>query len=336
MSRPAAAILDADGLRLSAAERALFRETDPWGFILFARNVDTPDQLRALTSDMREAVGRNAPVLIDQEGGRVQRLGPPHWRAWPPALDQVARAGPHAAAAMRLRSRLIAAELGALGIDVNCAPVLDVAQPDTHPILRNRCYGTDAGGVAEIGRAVAEGLLAGGVLPVIKHMPGHGRARVDSHRALPRIDAPPDLLDAVDFAPFRALRDLPIGMSAHVVLPDVAAAPVTVAPEGVALIRDRICFDGLLLTDDLSMQALSGTPASRAAAAIAAGCDVALYCNGPMAERRAVAEAAGPLNDAAMARATRALSQRGDPDSVDIAALEADLEAIMSGQGADG
>ncbi|MCA3509763.1 MAG: glycoside hydrolase family 3 protein, partial [Rhodobacter sp.] len=187
MSAIAACILGCDGTALRADERSFFAETSPWGFILFARNVDTPDQLRRLTGDLRDAVGRDAPVFVDQEGGRVQRLRAPHWREWLPALDMVLAAGPHAPRAMYLRARLIAAELRAVGIDGNCAPVVDIAGPQTHPFLRNRCYGGDLATVIAVARAVAEGLRDGGVLPVMKHMPGHGRATMDTHMDLPRV-----------------------------------------------------------------------------------------------------------------------------------------------------
>lgn len=333
MSPPCAAILDAEGLRLSAEETAFFRDANPWGFIVFARNIDTPEQLRALTTEMREAVGRNAPVLIDQEGGRVQRMRGPHWREWLPPLDEVARAGANAEKMMHLRYALIAAELRGVGIDVNCAPMLDVATDETHPFLRNRCYSDDPGAVARIGRAVADGLLAGGVLPVVKHLPGHGRATLDSHKALPRISADLKTLEAVDFAPFKALNDMPLGMTAHIVLEALTDGPATTTPEAMTLIRERIGFDGLIMSDDLSMEALSGTPAERAAAAIAAGCDLALYCNGPLRHRRAVAEAAGPLSEDARDRADRALDLRHAPADVDIAALAAEFEALTTGQG---
>ncbi|SFA76956.1 beta-N-acetylhexosaminidase [Poseidonocella pacifica] len=328
MSRPTAAILDADGLRLSEAERAFFREADPWGFILFARNIDTLDQVRALTGEMRDAVGRNAPVLIDQEGGRVQRMGPPHWRKWPAPLDHVKAVGEAAERAIWLRYRVIAAELHAVGIDVNCAPTLDCAQAETHPFLRNRCFGSDPDRVAALGRAAAEGLLAGGILPVIKHMPGHGRATQDSHAELPTIHAPVKDLRALDFRPFYALRDMPLGMTAHIVLPELGPEPATGSPAVIRLIREELGFNGLLMSDDLAMGAMPGTPAERARATMAAGCDVALFCNAPLADRAAVAEAAGPMNDAACRRADAALQQRCAPGYVDIAALEAELVAL--------
>lgn len=333
MSGFGACILDAEGLRLSAAEKALFRAADPFGFILFARNIDTPDQLRALCGDMREAVGREAPITIDQEGGRVQRLRAPRWRDWLPPLEQVAGAGERAAEAMYLRYRLIAAELRDLGIDSNCAPLVDVAGAETHPFLRNRCYGCDAGTVARMGRAVADGLLAGGVLPVVKHIPGHGRAVADSHKELPVVTAPADALAETDFAPFRALNDLPMGMTAHLVYSAIDDRPATTSPVMMRIIRDEIGFDGLIMTDDISMKALSGSLESIARDSLAAGCDVILHCNGTLAERHEVADAAGRMNEAAQARAERALAARMAPDEVDISALEAKLSEIMNGRG---
>src|SRR6056297_3890237 len=269
-----ACILDAEGLRLTDAEKRLFAEVNPFGFILFARNIDTPEQVRALCAEMREAVGRDAPITIDQEGGRVQRLRAPLWRDWPAPLDQVAQAGGGAARAMYLRYRIIAAELHALGIDSNCAALVDVAGPRTHPFLRNRCYGEDAHTVAKLGRSVANGLLDGGVLPVVKHIPGHGRAEADSHHDLPVVDTAPGRLQATDFAPFQALNDLPLGMTAHVVYSAIESAPATLSAPMMRVIRDEIGFDGLIMTDDISMKALQGTLPDLSRAALGAGCDV--------------------------------------------------------------
>jgi len=307
MALPRACILGCAGPDLGRDEARALARADPWGFIVFARNVDTPARLARLTADLRAAVGRNAPVLVDQEGGRVARLGPPHWRAWPPPLEAAAE-GP---AALRARYATIAAELRAVGIDTDCAPLADIAGPATHPFLRNRCLGTSAAAVAQTARAVAEGLMAGGVLPVLKHLPGHGRAATDSHAALPRVAAPAAALAATDFAPFAALADLPLGMTAHVVYDSIDPdRPATLSPRVIAMIRTEIGFDGLLMTDDISMGALSGPLGARAAAAIAAGCDVVLHCNGDSAEAAAVAEAAGRLSPAAAARAARALALR--------------------------
>ncbi|APE43750.1 beta-hexosaminidase [Sulfitobacter alexandrii] len=328
-----ATILDADGLRLTPDERAFFRDLRPFGFILFARNIDAPDQVRALCDEMREAAGHDAVITIDQEGGRVQRLRAPHWREWLPPLDFVARAGDGAERAMYLRHRLIAAELHALGIDSNCAPMVDVAGPGTHDFLRNRCYGTEPARVATLGRAAGQGMLDGGVLPVVKHIPGHGRATMDSHFDLPRVDAPHADLSAVDFAPFKALNDLPMGMTAHLVYSAIDTAPATCSPAVMSLIRDEMDFDNLIMTDDLSMKALQGSHVDSTRAALAAGCDVALYCNQPLADRVAVAEAAGEMTTTAQTRAERALAMRRPPDDVDIPALESELEALLGGAG---
>lgn len=327
-----ATIFGCAGPHLGPDEAAFFREADPFGFILFARNVETPEQLRRLTSDLREAVGRDAPVLVDQEGGRVQRLRAPHWREWLPPLDQVTQSGARAAEGMAIRSRLIAQELREVGIDANCAPCADIACPVTHPFLRNRCYGSDAGTVTEVARAVAEAHLAGGVLPVVKHMPGHGRSAADTHHDLPTVDVDAATLAITDFAPFHALADLPMAMTSHIVFSAYdPVLPATQSPAMIRVIRKEIGFQGLLMTDDLNMQALAGTLAERAALSIAAGCDIALHCKGDLAEMQAVAAAAGRMGAETQARAVAALACRKAPDDVDIRALEAKLAEILQG-----
>lgn len=327
-----ATILDPTGPRLSAEEKTFFAAANPFGFILFARNIEDADQTRALCDELRSAVGRNAPILLDQEGGRVQRLRPPLATEWEPPLDFAARAGTHAEEAMRLRYAITAAEMRAVGIDVNCAPLVDVAGEGTHPFLRNRCYGTDAAQVARLGRAVAQGLMQGGVLPVVKHIPGHGRARADSHLELPRVTASLEELDAVDFAPFKVLNDLPMGMTAHLVYdaldPD---RPATLSPVVMQAVRNRIGFDNLLMTDDLTMKALAGDPADLALASLAAGCDVALLCNADLDTRRRVAEAAGLMTPSAQARADRVTALQGPAPALDIDALKAKLTALIDG-----
>jgi beta-N-acetylhexosaminidase len=332
MSASAACIFGCEGTVLSPAERDFFAETAPWGFILFARNVETPDQLRRLTAQLRDAVGRDAPIFVDQEGGRVQRLRAPHWREWLPPLDTVEAAGPLAPRAMYLRARLIAAELHAVGIDGNCAPTVDIAGPLTHPFLRNRCYGSDLATVIAVARSVADGFLDGGVLPVMKHMPGHGRATMDTHLDLPRVTETPEVLLRSDFAAFRALSDLPLGMTAHIVFSAYDDQPATCSAPMIRVIREDIGFGGLLMTDDLSMQALSGTLADRAAAARRAGCDVILHCNGTRDEMQAVAAASGVLAGAALARADAALAARRAPDGADPAALDAELAQLLQGR----
>ncbi len=330
-----AAIFGCEGPVLGVAERDFFKDYNPLGFIIFARNVETPDQLRALTCDLRAAVGRDAPILIDQEGGRVQRMRAPHWREWLPPLDTVARAGTGAARAMALRSMLIATELRTVGIDANCAPVADVGSAATHAFLRNRCYGQDVDTVTTIARAVADAHLAMGVLPVVKHMPGHGRSQNDTHHDLPTVTQSRAELTSSDFAPFRALNDLPMAMTAHIVFSAYDTLPATQSPAMIKVIRDEIGFQGLLLTDDLNMQALSGTLADRAARSIAAGCDIALHCKGDLAEMMAVAAAAGTMTTATRKRAEVALAKRRAPDFLDIAAAEAEFAALL-GDHADG
>ncbi|MEP5730229.1 MAG: beta-N-acetylhexosaminidase [Sulfitobacter sp.] len=326
-----ATIIDAQGLRLSADEKALFRAADPFGFILFARNIDTADQLRALCNDMREAVGREALITIDQEGGRVQRMRAPTWREWLPPLDLVALAGPDAPRAIYLMYRIIADELRRVGVDSNCAPTLDLAGPHTHQFLRNRCYGSDPARVAMLGRAVVDGMLAGGVVPVMKHMPGHGRATLDTHFDLPTVDVPLSALKQTDFAPFRALNDVAMGMTAHLIFSEIDDMPATLSKKMIEVIREDIGFDNLLMTDDISMKALSGSPVQNTTAAIAAGVDVVLYCNASLQDRHLVAEAAGQMNPDAQRRAEHALSHRKIPDDVDIPSLERELEALLGG-----
>jgi beta-N-acetylhexosaminidase len=301
------------GPKLSSAERDFFRDAKPWGFILFKRNIETPDQVRALTRALRDCVGREeAPVLVDQEGGRVQRLGPPHWPAYPPggayapaAADPLERR-----ALVRLGARLIAHDLKTLGIDADCVPVLDVRQPGASDVIGDRAYGDDPDTVAFLGRAAAEGLLAGGVLPVIKHIPGHGRAATDSHLALPVVETKLETLEAVDFRPFRACSDMPMGMTAHVVYTAIdAKRPATQSKKAIGLIRSAIGFGGLLMSDDVSMKALNGSFAERSERAITAGCDVVLHCNGDREEMEGVVEGVGKLKGEAARRAEAALAR---------------------------
>lgn len=332
MAVPCATILGVEGLVLGPDEAAFLRDANPFGLILFGRNVDTPDQVRRLTGDLRAALGRDVPILIDQEGGRVQRLRAPHWREWLAPLDQMARAKPgHAERGIWIRYRMIAAELHDLGLDANCAPTCDIASDATHPFLKNRCFGSDAAMVATAARAAADGLLAGGVLPVMKHIPGHGRTLVDSHHHLPAALAPAAELALTDFAPFRALKDLPMGMTAHIVVPaHDALNPATQSAAMVRVIRDQIGFHGLLLTDDLGMQALAGSPGQRAARAIAAGCDITLHCNGSRAELAETVAASGAMTPATALRAAAALACRRPPEPIDEAALMAELATLVT------
>lgn len=309
---PRAVVYGCAGSSLTAEERAFFREADPLGFILFRRNCRTPEQVRALVADMRAAVGRvDAPVLIDQEGGRVARLKPPHWPAHP-AARRIGALAEHNREAGReaawLNARILAAELSALGIDVDCAPVCDVLAPDGHDVIGDRAFSADPELVAELARASCAGFQAGGVLPVIKHLPGHGRALVDSHKELPVVTASRAALDAVDFIPFCSLADLPLGMVAHVVyhaLDPEHAASIS-AHVMTEIIRGALGFSGFLFSDDISMEALHGAMGCRTRAVLAAGCDAVLHCNGNRAEMEAIAAEAPPLTRAAWQRWTAA------------------------------
>jgi beta-N-acetylhexosaminidase len=320
------------GTSLTNAEWRFFAENRPCGLIVFARNCETPDQLRALVASFRDAVESDEVlILIDQEGGRVQRLRPPHWRDMPPArcygrvYERDAEAGKAAAFA---GARLIAQELFDLGINVNCTPVLDVPEKGAHEIIGDRAFSTDADVVAMLGRAVMDGTIAGGVLPVIKHVPGHGRAKADSHLSLPRIDVSEADLKAIDFRPFEALRDAPLAMTAHVLLPCYdERRPATVSPVIMSeVIRGLIGLEGLVMSDDISMKALGGPFAQRAHDVIAAGCDVVLHCSGDVAEMVDTASAVAPLDGIAAERFARARSYLHAPRPFD----EADAMALVT------
>ncbi len=296
------------GTSLSDEEKRLFSMRCPWGLILFKRNIENPAQVQELIQSYREIAGsKDAPVLIDQEGGRVQRLRPPHWRAAPPAArfgELFARDRSRAEDAVRLNHRLIAAELAALGITVDCAPVLDVPVAGAHDVIGDRAFARDPAVVAALGRAAMAGLLDGGVIPVVKHIPGHGRASADSHRELPKVDAAFAELETSDFVPFRALKDAPWAMTAHVLYaaldPD---RPATQSPAVIErTIRQGIGFKGVLVSDDVGMSALAGGFRERAQACLAAGCDAVLHCSGDMTEMRAVADGIGALSNAAQDR----------------------------------
>lgn len=322
------------GLVLDDEERAFLRDASPWGAILFRRNVESPEQVARLTEDIRAALGRNAPILVDQEGGRVQRLTTPHWPAYPCAARfETAAADAESASRLAwLGGRLIAHDLRAVGIDVDCLPVLDTPAPESHAIISDRAYSRNPADVARLGRAAAEGLMAGGVAPVMKHIPGHGRARADSHLELPVVDAPRAELEQIDFPPFRANADLPMAMSAHVVYTAIdPSAPGTWSKTVVdEIIRREIGFDGLLMTDDLSMKALTGDFRTRAERAIAAGCDMVLHCNGDLAEARPVAEGAPELSGKALARAARALDCVRVCAPLDVAQARAEFQAVFA------
>jgi beta-N-acetylhexosaminidase len=333
---PNAIITGLAGPDLLPAERAFLAATSPAGIILFARNCQSHDQIRRLVGDSRDAIGSDhVLVLIDQEGGRVQRLRPPLGRALPAAAGYGALYATDTEDACRaafLASRQTAADLRALGINTNCAPVLDVPVPGSHNVIGNRAYGAVTVQVAALGAAVADGLMAGGVLPVMKHIPGHGRGTADSHHALPVVDTPRDVLEATDFAPFRALAHLPAGMTAHVRYSAIDAEhPATTSPVVIAeVIRGTIGFDGLLMSDDVSMKALSGSVRDSTVAALAAGCDLVLHCNGVMAEMEAVAASSPRLEGRALARLEAALAvlQRSEPFEQQVA--EAAISRVLS------
>lgn len=334
---PKAFIAGLTGLELAPQEREFFRAEDPWGFILFARNVDTPEQVTRLTHELRSCVGReDAPVLMDQEGGRVQRLRPPHWEHYPAgaalgALYEHSRQDGLRAA--WLMSRLHAFDLLKLGITVDCLPVLDVPSPDGHEVIGDRAYGRTPKAVTDIGRAAAEGLISGGVMPVIKHIPGHGRAAADSHLELPVVEASLEALESRDFPPFHALRDMPMAMTAHVIYRALdESEPATTSKRIIeTIIRDRLGFDGLLMSDDVSMNALSGDYSSRTQAIFEAGCDAVLHCNGDMGEMAAVAEATPVLKDKGLRRAEAAISNVGKADSCSEADCREEFAKLMSG-----
>ncbi|MGB8274146.1 MAG: beta-N-acetylhexosaminidase [Alphaproteobacteria bacterium] len=334
-TRPLAAIFGVAGTRPTKDERAFFARVNPLGFILFERNCAEPAQVRSLVGDLRACVGRaDAPVLIDQEGGRVQRLKPPHWPKIPPpaAIGALAlRNGAEGREAARLMGATIAAELSELGITVDCAPVLDVPSRDAHSVIGDRAFANLPELVADLGGAFCAGLLEGGVAPVIKHIPGHGRARVDSHAELPLVDVHLGTLEAIDFAPFRALHDMPWAMTAHVIYRALdALRPATTSSKVIArTIRKAIGFEGMLISDDLSMKALSGSFKKRAADALHAGCDAVLHCNGRMDEMREVADGCRPLDDAAMARLARAASMVHPAAGADARVLAARLESLL-------
>lgn len=317
---PLALIVGVSGLRLSPTETAFLRDVNPFGFILFARNIETPEQVRLLTDSLREAVGRSdAPVLIDQEGGRVRRLRPPHWRNALPwgVFGRLYRENPQAGReATWLNARLIAHELHGLGIDTNCLPVLDVRSPSAHDIVGDRAFSEDPADVADLGGVVIDALLDGGVYPVVKHIPGHGRSDLDSHAALPVVDSSERDLQARDFLPFRRLNHAPFAMTAHILYQALdATRPATLSPTIVDRVIRKSCgFDGLLMTDDLSMNALSGSMEDRTRQSFDAGCDLVLHCNGVMDEMASIAGASRPLDGAGLRRWDHAKALRRAPD----------------------
>jgi len=332
-------ITGVSGFALTADERDFLRAERPWGFILFKRNIEAPKQVSVLVEELRKSIGQaDAPVLIDQEGGRVQRFGPPLWPVYPPGavfgtLYDIDRT--LGVTAARLSARLIAADLIDLGVTVDCLPLADVPIAGADAVIGNRAYGTEPGKVAAIARAVTDGLEQGGVLPVLKHIPGHGRATADTHFKLPVVDTPKDELERTDFAAFRPLADLPMAMTAHVVFSALdPAQPVTTSATIIEqVIRGSIGFQGLLMSDDVSMNALAGTIAERTRAIVSAGCDMVLHCNGDLDEMRDVAREAPLLSGRALDRAKRALASRKAPQPFDRAAARAELDELIGRAG---
>ncbi len=328
-------ITGVEGKSLSSDERYFMDQEHPWGLILFARNIEEPRQVHKLVDQFREAVGRgNAPVFIDQEGGRVQRLRPPHWQTYATGnlLGQIWKNNRELGAELiHAHSRLIAHDLYSLGINVDCLPCIDVPVTSGHDVIGDRAYSMDASEVAVIGRIACEGLMAGGVLPVIKHIPGHGRAGADSHKELPEVHASHEELSATDFLPFRVLNDMPMAMTAHVRYHALDAnGPATTSAHVISsIIRSEIGFDGLLMSDDLSMQALAGDFSQRTDDCFNAGCDVVLHCNGVMKEMKEIAAVCRVLEGKALERAQRTEKLFKEPDEIDVDALRARYQEIL-------
>jgi beta-N-acetylhexosaminidase len=312
------AIFGLQGHEISADERALFRAADPAGYILFAHNIGTPEQVSALTASLTDLAGRPVPILIDQEGGRVARLRPPHWPEFPTGETFAAlydRAPVTAIEACRLNALALAATLKALGITVNCLPLLDVRDPEGHDIIGDRALGAEPMQVAALGRATLDGLRQGGVCGIVKHIPGHGRAAADSHLELPVVTASLEALER-DFEPFRRLAAAPMAMTAHVTYTALDADRcATMSPIVIDFIRNDIGFSGLLMSDDLGMKALTGSFGHRAEASLQAGCDIALHCSGDLGEMQAIAAALGPIAPAALRRLDAAMAWAGPGDS---------------------
>lgn len=334
MTAPLSCIVGLSGLRLKKSESLFLRDANPWGVILFARNVKNPDQLRKLTGDIRDAMGRNTLIFIDQEGGRVQRMRAPHWRAFPSgdAYASVYRCNREdGQRACYLGHRLIADDLRAVGITSDCAPVLDLPQPGADPIISDRALGANVEDIVDMAHSAMAGLMSGGVSPVIKHIPGHGRAEVDSHKALPKISASRKILEASDFLPFRKLNDAPMAMTAHAVYTHNSRSAVTISRKSLTeLIRAAIGFDGLLMTDDLDMKALTGDLTKKTARALKAGCDIALQCSGLLADSVKVAKGAEPLSGRSLGRAKVAENCADYVTAFDRKAAEAEFDELMA------
>ncbi len=327
-----AAIFGLEGPKLRAGEAAFFRDCHPFGFILFARNVETPEQVKKLCADLRNTIGREALIFVDQEGGRVQRLGPPHWRKAAYAYDfgELYSHDPQSALrAIWLNFRLIAEDLRTVGITANCAPVLDLPVFGADPIISDRAFSRDPDAMIHMAQACISGLAAGGVAAVIKHIPGHGRANVDSHKALPVIDASVEELSKTDFLPFKALNTAPMAMTAHIVLSQIdAKKPVTISKTAFEkIIRGTLGYDGLVMSDDLDMKALDGDLATLTRNCLEAGCDIVLQCNGNLADMVKVAKGLKPLDGDSLRRARLADGATAGYEAFD---LEAGLDEYMS------
>ena len=332
---PSAVVFGCSGPVLNSEERKFFADADPWGFILFSRNAVDPQQLVALVGELRSTVARKAPVFIDQEGGRVARLGAPHWREWPPVgkLFSSTKFDAHDCEEMLgLRFRTIATELISVGVDVNCVPVLDLPVPGAHPVIGDRALGSEPRSVGRRGEIVCRALLAGGVLPVIKHIPGHGRASSDSHAELPVVEATRNELSKTDFEPFRALAEMPIAMTAHVAYRDIdASRPATQSPSVIReVVRGDIGFEGVLLSDDLGMDALPGPLAKRAETALLAGCDIVLHCDGCRAGMQECMNGIGPVSGEALKRLKAAEARRTEPGDWDAEVAETRLTELTA------
>lgn len=323
---PLALITDCEGTSLSPSEIAFFQQSQPFGFILFQRHCESPDQLRSLVAQLQDCVAHDAPIFIDQEGGRVARLKPPHWEVYPPAaafsaVDEQA---------CRLNARLMADALLEVGVNADCAPLADIPVAGSHDIIGDRAFGHDADTVIQYARAQAQGLMDGGVLPVLKHIPGHGRAMADSHLELPVVDAPLDVLEQSDFLPFKALSDLPFAMTAHIVFTALdASAPATLSKLAIDYIRQKIGFNGLLMSDDISMKALSGGLDTIARQTLAAGCDLVLHCNGSLEQRKLAAQGCTALPAERYALYEAAKAAIAEPKQIDRVALRAERDALM-------
>lgn len=335
MTNISAAIFGVSGTSLTSEEISFFSRVKPFGYILFARNCESPEQIKALVRELKKISGRdNLPILIDQEGGRVARLKPPHFPVFPPAgkFAELAKKDLEAAKkATYLNARLIAHELYNLGITVNCGPLADLPVEGAHDIIGDRAFGKSPQQVIELADSFAKGLADGGVVSVLKHIPGHGRAFADSHLELPVVDTPLEILRQTDFIPFKALAHLPMAMTAHVLYTAIDDKKMaTVSPKAISLIRDELGFDGLLMSDDLSMKAMQGDFTQRARDVLAAGCDVVLHCNGDMAEMLEVEKGLRELSGKSLERAKKSMTGAGKAKEFEVADARQTVNNLLS------